>query len=128
MSIKVNQCEALCADINALHTFLASQARLTDIGPVQSSQCDQICTRIEGLNYLDFAGATSITELLPQGPWTIDQKSKMASALQSRLSLENHGSGQSRVRRKNQTIQNFHAYLTAEEIQTLSDPQTSIFF
>ena len=128
MSIKINQCEELCSDIRALHIFLASQAKLIDIGPIQSKQCDQLCTRIGGLSYLDFTGATSITELLLQGPWTVDQKSQLANQVQLRLGAGDHGSGQSRQRRKNQTIHNFQAYLTANEIETLSDPDISNLF
>ena len=128
MSIKINQREDLCSDITALHAFLASQARLIDIGPIQSKQCDQLCTRIDGLTYLDFTGATSVTELLLQGPWTVEQKSKLATHVQLRLESGEHSSGQSRQRRKNQTIHNFQAYLTANEIETLSSPEISNLF
>ena len=128
MSVKINQCEELCSDVRALHGFPASQARLIDIGPIQSKQCDQLCTRIDGLTYLDFTGATSVTELLLQGPWTVEQKSKLANHVQFRLESGEHTSGQSRQRRKNQTIHNFQAYLTTNEIETLSDPEISNLF
>lgn len=125
MSGKMNQCDALTSDVKALHAFLSSQAKLIDIGPIQSKQCDQLCTRIDDINFLDFAGATSITELITQGPWTVQQKNKLADHVQQRLDAGEHGSGQIRQRRKNQTIHNFHAYLTSNEVETISDPQTS---
>lgn len=111
----------LVVDIKAIHQFLAAQAALVDVGPVQAAQCRMICDRIQVLPHMSLIDGTELTSVFSAGPWTCSQKADLAAAVQHRMSsaIESHTA---KVRRKNQTCTTFQNYLTESDIQTIKDP------
>jgi hypothetical protein len=113
-------------DIEAIHGFLAAQAKVTDVTVPQQSQCDNICKRVATLQSLDIPGATALTATVQAGPWTPDQKRALAGCIQSRLDEDATATAaHSRVRRKLQTVSTFEKYLTDDDISVLQDPDVS---
>lgn len=86
---------SLVDEIKHMNTFLTAQGSL--LGPqveqVMSGQANTLVEKISRLISLDAQAAAELTQAISAGPWTADQKSRLAAAVGSRLSITTPFSG-----------------------------------
>jgi hypothetical protein len=114
-----------CAELSHIHAFITAQETVTDITSLRAGQCTNIVARIRCLQVLSPQDATTITSLVGTGPWTVDQKKDLASAVQDRLTGGDpalSSPDQHKKRRNNQTLSSFEQYLTDRDITLIQDP------
>lgn len=122
---------SLADEIKHMNTFLSAQSAL--LGPnveqVMDGQASTLVEKVMHLTSLDAQAAAELTQAVSAGPWTAAQKSKLAAAVGSRLSItvpiSGPTSGGSR-RRSNQVIMSLHNYLTEADINVLRGDATDM--
>lgn len=123
---------SLLDELKHVHSFLAAQASIMGpaIAAVMEGQASSLIAKIGTLPSLDAVCATELTTCIGSGPWTPDQKNKLAHAVGSRLQISSSSSPPatscSGRRRSNQVLMSFEKYLKKEHVEYLQSDASDV--
>ena len=109
-------------DLEATQSYLAKSSSVGSATHVMDQQCESWVHRLACLK-MDPQDATSLVDVLGQGPWTEDQKAKLLASINGAVL---NGGKLANVRRPLQSCDNFKAFLSSQDVKTLGDPQASM--
>ena len=111
----MSSAEALQRDLAQIGTFIRTADPAIRVA-VQTSQFTAYKARVAGLKDLSPHAATNITQIINDGPWTVDEKGAFATQLCERLTLGNKPSSN---RRAMQDLTSFNNYLTTADVDII---------
>ena len=109
-------------DLEATQSYLAKSSSVGSANQVMEQQCESWAHRLACLK-MDPQDATSLVEVLGQGPWTEDQKAKLLASINGAVL---NGGKLPNMRRPLQSCDNFKAFLSTEDMKTLGNPHASM--
>ena len=109
-------------DLEATQSYLAKSTAVGSVTHVMEQQCESWAHRLACLK-MDPQDATSLVDVVGQGPWSEDQKAKLLASINGAVL---NGGKLANIRRPLQSCDNFKAYLSMEDLKTLGNPNASL--
>jgi hypothetical protein len=114
---------SLNAELLKVQQLLLSQSRLlgTAAGVLVENQCQAFVQMIGHLHCLPIDEATTLSDTLVGGPWTIEQKAQLSHAISLKLSHVTSANAAVSRRRGLQTLLHFGLYWTQDDATHFAD-------
>jgi hypothetical protein len=115
--------DALIRDLGATQEYLVAQRQVSDTTAAQNQQLQSWVGRLGSMS-IQAADASRIVALIGQGPWSQEQRTELAGAVNT--AVLNNGVSTGGSRRPLQICANFKAYLSHGDLKVLGQQDTPL--